>query len=80
LASKPYKIASILALAEKSPRLARAEMARLSESISKNESVKSSTQNLKEPLSQLKSSTTQTSAGEPQSVADFRQNLRNRRK
>lgn len=70
LANNPYKVATLLTLAEKSPHLAQTEMARLSRSIKTNEeAVRAAAP--KEPLSQIKPSAT-TGDGSAMSVASMR--------
>lgn len=68
LANNPGKVGSILALYQKSPRLAMKAVAELSKSIKDNESAKGGTS--VKPLSQIKSTTTAVDSGTP-SVRDY---------
>jgi len=70
LANNPYKVATLLTLAEKSPHLAQAEIARLSNSIKSNQKAVEAAQP-KEPLSQIKPSAT-TGDGSAMSIASLR--------
>jgi hypothetical protein len=70
LGNNPHKVASLITLAHTSPSVAEQEMQKLSASIKQNEAAHQS-QSVKEPLSQIRPSTTGTDNG-AMSVRDFR--------
>jgi hypothetical protein len=72
LSKNPGKLADLAVLVEKSPNLARAQIAKLSQSIKRNEEAKSGLQEAQEPLDRLKPSPTGTD-GKKNGIRDFKQ-------
>jgi len=60
LSKNPGKLADLVTLVEKSPTMARAQMAKLSQSIKRNDEAKSGLQEAQDPLDRLKPSPTGT--------------------
>jgi hypothetical protein len=71
LAKNPSKLAAIDRLVERSPNMARAELAKLSESIKRNVEAKQNLQEPQDPLSRLKPSPVGTDNG-TKNVRDFK--------
>jgi hypothetical protein len=71
LAKNPSKLAAIDRLVERSPNMARAELAKLSESIKRNVDAKANLQEPQDPLSRLKPSPVGTDGG-TKNVRDFK--------
>src|SRR6185312_15006691 len=71
LAKNPSKLAAIDRLVERSPNMARAELAKLSESIKRNVDAKANLQEPQDPLSRLKPSPVGTDNG-TKNVRDFK--------
>ena len=72
LSKNPGKLADLVTLVEKSPSMARAQMAKLSQSIKRNEDAKSGLQEAQDPLDRLKPSPTGTD-GKKSGIRDFKQ-------
>ncbi len=72
LSKNPGKLANLATLVEKSPNMARAEIAKLSQSIQRNEQAKSDLQETQEPLGRLKPSPAGTDS-KKNGVRDFKQ-------
>lgn len=71
LAKNPSKLAAIDRLVERSPNMARAELAKLSDSIKRNVEAKQNLQEPQDPLSRLKPSPVGTDGG-TKNVRDFK--------
>lgn len=71
LAKNPSKLAAIDRLVERSPNMARSELAKLSDSIKRNVDAKSNLQEAQDPLSRLKPSPVGTDNG-TKNVRDFK--------
>jgi hypothetical protein len=74
LGKNPSKISNLTVLAQLNPQLAYEEMQRLSDSIKKNETAVANQQNVREPLSQIKSSNVGSGNGGKLSVSELRKN------
>lgn len=72
LRKNPGKLADLAVLVEKSPTMARSELAKLSESIKRNDEAKRTLQEPQDPLSRLKPSPVGTDSG-TKSVRDYKQ-------
>lgn len=72
LSKNPGKLADLVTLAEKSPSMARAQMAKLSQSIKRNEDAKSGLQEAQDPLDRLKPSPTGADS-KKSGLRDFKQ-------
>jgi hypothetical protein len=72
LRKNPGKLADLAVLVEKSPTMARSEIAKLSESIKRNDEAKRNLQEPQDPLNRLKPSPVGTDSG-TKSVRDFKQ-------
>ncbi len=72
LQKNPSKLATLATLVERSPSMARAELAKLSQSIKTNEEAKNNVQEAQNPLNRLKSSPTGTDNG-TKGVRDYKQ-------
>lgn len=75
LQKNPAKLAQLAVLVDKSPSMARAEIAKLSQSIKANEEAKRTASQAQDPLSRLKPSTVGTDNG-AKSVRDFKSSPR----
>ena len=71
LSKNPGKLADLAVLVEKSPSMARAQIAKLSQSIKRNEDAKSGLQETQDPLDRLKPSPAGTD-GKTKGVRDFK--------
>jgi DNA repair exonuclease SbcCD ATPase subunit len=71
LQKNPSKLATLATLVERSPNMARAELAKLSQSIKTNQEAKSNLQEAQDPLSRLKPSPVGTDNG-TKTVRDFK--------
>jgi hypothetical protein len=71
LQKNPSKLAALQVLVERSPNMARDELAKLSQSIKTNLDAKANAQNAKEPLDRLKPSPTGTDNG-ARTVRDYK--------
>jgi hypothetical protein len=71
LSKNPGKLADLAVLVEKSPGMARAQLAKLSDSIKRNEEAKSGVQQAQDPLNRMKPSPVGTDSG-TQNVRDFK--------
>jgi hypothetical protein len=71
LQKNPSKLATLATLVEKSPSMARAELAKLSQSIKTNEDAKKNLQEAQDPLTRLKPSPVGTDNG-TKTVRDFK--------
>jgi hypothetical protein len=72
LRKNPGKLADLAVLVEKSPTMARSELAKLSESIKRNDEAKRNLQEPQDPLNRLKPSPVGTDNG-AKNVRDFKQ-------
>jgi hypothetical protein len=72
LRKNPGKLADLAVLVEKSPSMARNELAKLSDSIKRNDEAKRNLQEPQDPLTRLKPSPVGTDSG-TKSVRDFKQ-------
>jgi len=72
LSKNPGKLADLAVLVEKSPGMARAQLAKLSDSIKRNEEAKSGLQEAQNPLNRMKPSPVGTDNG-TKNVRDFKQ-------
>jgi hypothetical protein len=71
LQKNPSKLATLATLVERSPAMARAELAKLSQSIKTNEDAKNNLQQAQDPLNRLKPSPVGTDNG-TKTVRDFK--------
>ena len=71
LANNPSKLAQLQLLAQSSPKLAKKEMEKLSQSIAQNQEAKANNASAPEPLSRLKSSTVGADSGK-MTVRDYK--------
>jgi len=71
LRKNPGKLADLAVLVEKSPNMARSEIAKLSESIKRNDEAKRTLQEAQDPLNRLKPSPVGTDSG-TRNVRDFK--------
>lgn len=72
LRKNPNKLATLDALVQRSPQMARAEMVKLANSIKANKEAVATTKQPSDPLSRLKPSQAGADNGAPKSVRDFR--------
>lgn len=72
LSKNPGKLADLAVLVEKSPSMARAQLAKLSQSIKRNDEAKSGLQEAQDPLDRLKPSPTGTD-GKKMGMRDLKQ-------
>lgn len=77
LGKNPAKVSNLMVLATINPNLAAQEMQRLSESIKENQQALANQQQVREPLSQPKSSNVGVDGG-PRTIAEMRRDPRNR--
>lgn len=73
LSKNPGKLADLAVLVEKAPTMARAQIAKLSQSIKRNEEAKGSLQETQDPLDRLKPSPVGTDSGKKMGLRDYKQ-------
>lgn len=73
LSKNPGKLADLSVLVEKSPGMARAQIAKLSQSIKRNEEAKSGLQETQDPLDRLKPSPVGADGNKKSTLRDYKQ-------